>query len=360
MKKTTSTFIVLCASALALALLIAAGVSREIQAENTSAPIEAQDLTLDDRPDDSSEIITAWPWWAICDGTCKTEEVEQPVDSSETITSWIDPWWNLCLGGCKTDEADAPVDSSETIVSWIDPWWNLCLGGCKTDEVDAPVDSSETVAFGLRRPWISWPSCSIFCKNEEVEAPVSDVVANTDSWFTICWPDGCKTEALDAPVSDVLAYAGSHGVITSYLDHTWRNICWDGCKTEDVSAPVARDLAQVNISETVAFRLNQPIPNCWLFCKNEEVTGPVSDVLAYADSPTDLPRVAIIPLSVPDFCRGAPKWNPWCYNKKADTPEEPEAPEVLASDEFGGCLLNDEPIKLEELADCRSDLCFPI
>ena len=141
MKKTTSTFIVLCASALALALLIAAGVSREIQAENTSAPIEAQDLTLDDRPDDSSEIITAWPWWAICDGTCKTEEVDAPVDSSETITSWIDPWWNLCLGGCKTEEADAPVDSSET------------------------------VAFGLRRPWISWPSCSIFCKTEEVEAP---------------------------------------------------------------------------------------------------------------------------------------------------------------------------------------------
>ena len=222
------------------------------------------------------------------------------------------------------------------------------------------MDSSETVAFGLRRPWISWPSCSIFCKTEEVEAPVSDVVANTDSWFTICWPDGCKPKALDAPVGDVLAYAGSHGVITSYLDHTWRNICWDGCKTEDVSAPVANDLAQVNISETVAFRLNQPIPNCWLFCKNEEVTGPVSEVLAYADSPTDLPRVAIIPLSVPDFCSGAPKWNPWCYNKKADTPEEPEAPEVLASDEFGGCLLNDEPIVLEELADCRSDLCFPI
>ena len=112
MKKTTSTFIVLCASALALALLIAAGVSREIQAENTSAPIEAQDLTLDDRPDDSSEIITAWPWWAICDGTCKTENAEEVLD--ETIASWIDPWWNLCLGGCKTEEADA-VDSPERL-----------------------------------------------------------------------------------------------------------------------------------------------------------------------------------------------------------------------------------------------------
>ncbi len=35
-----------------------------------------------------------------------------------------------------------------------------------------------------------------------------------------------------------------------------------------------------------------------------------------------------------------------------------EPADDLASDEFGGCLLNDEPIKLEQLVDCRSDACL--
>ncbi len=355
MKKTTSTFIVLCASAFALALLIAAGVSHEMQAENTNAPIEAQDLTLDDRPNDSPEIITAWPWWAICNGTCKTEEVDAPVDAPETVAFGLNRPWTSCWIFCKTDEVDAPVDSSETIVSWIDPWWNLCLGGCKTDEVDAPVDSPETVAFGLRRPWISWPSCSIFCKNEEVEAPVSDVVANLADWWIICWTGLCKNEEVDAPVSDVVALAAAPRTITSYLDHTWRNLCWGACKTEEADTPVNEDLAQAEPLKVAIIPLSVPdfcrgAPKWNPWCYNKKADTPVSEDLAQAESPTDLPRVAIIPLADPDFC----KWNPWCYNKKADTPEEPE---VLASDEFGGCLLNDEPIVLEELADCRSDLC---
>ncbi len=31
---------------------------------------------------------------------------------------------------------------------------------------------------------------------------------------------------------------------------------------------------------------------------------------------------------------------------------------ALASTEFGGCLLNDEPIDIETLVDCRSDACL--
>ena len=31
---------------------------------------------------------------------------------------------------------------------------------------------------------------------------------------------------------------------------------------------------------------------------------------------------------------------------------------ALASTEFGNCLLNDEPIDLESLVDCRSDACL--
>ncbi len=335
MKKTTSTFIVLCASALALALLIAAGVSREMQAENTNAPIEAKDLTLDDRPNDSPEIITAWPWWAICNGTCKTEEVDAPVDAPETVAFGLNRPWTSCWIFCKTDEVDAPVDSSETIVSWIDPWWNLCLGGCKTEEADAPVDSPETVAFGLRRPWTSWPSCSIFCKNEEVDAPVSDVVANLADWWIICWTGLCKTEEVEQPVDAPEAIAfGLRRPWTSWPS------CSIFCKNEEVDAPVSDVVA--NLADWWII--------CWTgLCKTEEVDAPVSEVLALAE-PSQ--KIAFFDHTWRNICWGA------CKTEEADTPEEPEAPEALASDEFGGCLLNDEPIKLEELVDCRSDLCF--
>ncbi len=35
-----------------------------------------------------------------------------------------------------------------------------------------------------------------------------------------------------------------------------------------------------------------------------------------------------------------------------------DEPPVLASTEFGGCLLNDAPVDIETLVDCRSDACL--
>ena len=46
------------------------------------------------------------------------------------------------------------------------------------------------------------------------------------------------------------------------------------------------------------------------------------------------------------------------FNCKTDEVEAPIYNDVLASTEFGNCLLNDAPIDIETLVDCRADACL--
>ena len=46
------------------------------------------------------------------------------------------------------------------------------------------------------------------------------------------------------------------------------------------------------------------------------------------------------------------------FNCKTDEVEAPIYSDVLATTEFGNCLLNDAPVDIESLVDCRSDACL--